>query len=290
MNLYEFGLRYLLNNSPSYKIADPEIGIVTATDSNTFIGVKTLFASIKNKINFICYDIGLTNKEVEWCNANDLTLIPFPVTIPFIDKWQTYLKPFIIEASPYPYTIWIDSDCVVVGDLSTSQLIANKETFFTKHWINIKYLKHNNEKLYELYPVQCISEPINAGVFGINKTTDSDILKEWLFMTKNTIDNSVLRNYVINWDEGSLIWAINKTNNGKKIVSENSKYNFFCEVNEAAKIFVKCYKDFYDTSFGDLKNCGLPSSFFKELLNQDAYVCHLSTCMENGRKYWKKWI
>lgn len=289
MKLYNFGLNYLQTNTPSYKIEDPDTGIVTATDSNTFVGVKTLYCSIKDKINFVCYDLGLSSEEIEWCKINGLELRQAPTKIPFIDKWQTYLKPFIVQSSPYKYTIWLDSDCVVTGDLSVSDIIRNKETFFTRHWINSIYLRQNKEDLYKNYPVETKSDLINAGAFAINKTADLDILEHWISMVERTIENEEIRNWVVNWDEGSLLWAIQKTNNNNKIIDVESKYNFFCETDGSSKTFEETYPNFYDRPIGILKASISPTTFFESLLRQPAYICHLSTCMLNSRKYWKRW-
>lgn len=289
MDLYKFGLDFLEKNAPLYKIEADDIGIITATDSNTFLGVKTLYHSIKDKVNFICYDLGMSHEELKWCKNNNLQTVKFNVTIPLIDKWQTYLKPFIIQQSPFDYTIWIDSDCIVTGNLSLSPLIQSKETFFTRHWINSKHLKQNSKELYESYPAEWDSDLINAGVLAINKTKDYTILEEWIKMVNRTIYDNILRNYVVNWDEGSLLWAIRKTNNAKKIIDEQCKYNFYCEIEGATKNLQQKYKNFYDRPIGNIENCLYPTAFFKEVLKQEAYICHFATCMENKNKYWNKW-
>lgn len=290
IDLYQNGLNYLEANSPQYKITNSNIGVVTATDDNTFIGMKTLYYSIKDKINFICYNLGMSKINVDWCKQNNINLINFNSKIT-IDKWQTYVKPFVVEQSPFEYTIWIDTDCVVTGNLSQSNLIQETQTFFTKHWINPELLRQNNKTLYELYPVQENTEfNINAGVFGINKNKDSNILQEWLHMVKITLKNDTIRNYVVNWDEGSLLWAIKKTKNKIKIVDENSKYNFFCDVNGSTdKYQTQSSNKFYVSPIGKINKRVYPTAFFRELLKQDAYICHLATCMENKFKYWKMW-
>lgn len=289
MNLYEFGLTYLNNNAPYYTIKNSEIGVITATDSNTFSGVKTLFYSLKDKINFLCYDIGMTQQQIKWCQDNNLPLSYLKTQIPQIDKWQTYIKPFIIDESPFAYTIWLDSDCVVTGNLSCSLNIQNTETFFTRHWINPKYLKKNNSKLYELYPVTGEPVFINAGVLAINKNKDAELLKQWIYMVENTITNEVIRQYVVNWDEGSLVWAIRKTHLEAKIIYENNSYNFFCDTTNESYSLQKNYLDFFVGPIGILDQQPAPTLFFKQLLKQNAFICHLSTCMSNKNKFWKKW-
>ena len=283
MKLYDYGLTYLQKNSPQYKIKNKDIGIVTATDSNTFIGVQTLFASVKNKINFLCYDIGLAQKELDWATENNMPVKQFKICIKQIDKWQTYLKPFFIKKSPYKYTLWIDSDCIVTGDLSTLDVIMNKQTFFVQHWIVDKYLAKNQEDLYKKYPVEGISANINAGVFAINKATHSNILNEWLYLINIVVNNEEIRNLTACWDEGCLNWALKKTNSGN-LVLKDYRYNCNTSFNSASP-----EKRFYESPTVDIGNHLIPSKFFKEVLNSKVFINHFSTCMENDKKYWTKW-
>jgi len=291
MNIYNRGLEFLLENSPKFKISDSEIGIVTATDHNTFAGVKTLFTSIKDKINFICYDIGMSSADLTWCNENGLNVIKFEIDIPLIDKWQTYLKPFIVQKSPFNYTLWIDSDCIVVGDLSKSSIITEKRTFFSKHWISKRYLRTNNKRLYELFPVEGNAEFINAGVFGINKSTDNNIIDEWVNLMEKAIKNKNIRDLIVNWDEGGLVWSLQKTNKGRLVVDENSVYNMHTEFVGSTSCPQEInIKSFYERPTLLLPRCSYPSLFFKTLLSaSSAYICHFSTCMQNNKKYWNMW-
>lgn len=283
MNLYNFGLKYIEANTPSYKIEDPTIGIVTGTDSNTFTGVQTLFASIKNKVNFICYDIGLTNEQLNWSEKNGMNVVKFDINIKQIDKWQTYLKPFFIKQSPFEYTLWIDSDCIVSGDLTTSDIIMNKTTFFVEHWIQDKFLRKNHPDLYKLYPVKGESTDINAGVFGINKTVNPDIIDEWIFLVNSAIEDEEIRRLTVHWDEGCLLWAIRKTNNGKLIL-EDYRYNCQTDVVPDPNTTM-CYRK----PFAEITNEIVPSKFFKQVIDSKVLINHFSTCMENNKKYWTRW-
>lgn len=289
MKVYDFGLNYLEKHAPVYNVQDHDVGIVTATDSNTFIGVKTLFYSIKDKINFVCYDLGMSSDELNWCKENGLHTIKFDIKIPLIDKWQTFLKPFIIQQSPYNYTLWIDSDCIVTKDLSLSSVIQNRETFFTRHWINPKHVKKNNKKLYELYPVEGESEYINAGVIGFNKSHDLDILEQWIHLINIGIYDvtGTIRSYLAMHDEGALTWALRKTNKGYRIINDY-RYNLYCEFLRNSHA-VDNITDFYDTPIQQLPDYVMPSRFFKKVLESDAFVCHFSTCMINSNKYWLRW-
>jgi hypothetical protein len=289
MNLYEYGLDFLEKNSPKYLITDPSTGIITATDSNTFIGVQTLFKSVKNKINFLCYDIGLSDDQKEWCAKEGLkTKVIKDPNCKHLDKWQTYIKPWFVADSPYEYTIWIDSDCIVTGNLAESDFIRNKQSFFIKHWIKQKYLNKNHKSLYTHHPVANKEAPgINAGVFGINKRANHTIIDKWMFILLEAFKNSHILDAIANWDEGALNWALQNDDN-YKLIHNDERYNCFSSflIDEDTHDF-----SVYEQSILSFAKSASSRLFFKHVLEKakDKYILHFSTCMENKIKYWGAW-
>ena len=182
----------------------------------------------------------------------------------------------------------MDSDCIVTGNLSNAKLITEKQTFFSGHWINKKYLKKNKKELYEKYPTLVNSKTINAGVFGINKSSHSDILFQWIRMTTITIHNPEIRKYVVNWDEGSLLWAIQYTNNEHLIIDVNN-YNCYTEFMGDTSLSGEDFNLFYEKPIVQITGYSSPSLFFKQILNTEIFVHHFSTCMRNNTKYWNRW-
>lgn len=289
MNLYKYGLEFLERNSPKYNIQDPNVGIITATDSNTFIGVQTLFKSVKNKINFLCYDLGLKEEELQWCKEEGLqTRIIQTPDCKHIDKWQTYVKPWFVADSPYEYTIWIDSDCIVSGNLAESDFILNKQTFFVKHWIKQKFLNRNHRSLISHHPVTNPECPgINAGVFGINKKINSSIIDKWQFILLKAFQNNQILDSIVNWDEGALNWALQSDDNSK-FICEDGRYNCFSSflIDEDTHDFT-----IYEQPILALNKSSSSTLFFKHILEKgkDKFILHFSTCMQNKTKYWGAW-
>jgi len=286
---HKMGLPHLAKNSPKYNIVSSDIGVITATDTNTFVGVQTLFTSLKEKINFICYDIGLTQDDVEWAKENKMEIrsVDYPERIKTLSKWQTYLKPWFVDDSPFEYTLWIDSDCIVVGDLSQSDFIKNRETFFVKHWIKQEYLRKNMQELYYKYPADIHNyDYINAGVFGVNKKTENNIVKDWKMIIEKGMDDAAILSFISNWDEGALNWAIQR-NNRHSMVKDDYRYNCF------ASFFIdKKRHDFntYHQPVYIFEKSSIPSLFFKRIFEgPESFVLHFSTCMENKSKYWSVW-
>lgn len=283
------GLNFLNKHTIKFELKDKDIGFITASDSNVFSGVQVLFSSLKNKVNFICYDIGLNDQQIKWAEENGLNLIKFDVNEDFkkIDKWQTYLKPFYIDKSPFEYTVWIDSDCVVIGDFNKSELIINKKTFFIQHWLKQKFLKTNKKELYDSFPVEISNHKyINAGVFGINKKEDYELLKDWKDIIECGLrDNKILQLFC-NWDEGALNWALQKHHKNNYVYNDY-RYNcfsVFLPVLESHRL------DIYEQPIYFFNKVCSPELFFAKLLGKkDVFVYHFSTCMKNKNKYWSIW-
>jgi len=288
---FDSSLGILEKYAPKFDLNVDGLGIITAGDSNVFDGIKVLHSSIKHKINFICYDIGFTEQQKSWAAKNQLTIRPFPVTdaIKSVDKWQTFLKPWFVENSPFEYTIWIDSDCIVTGDLSTSELIQSRQTFFVQHWINQKFLRRSSNKLYETHPVASLDLPyVNAGVFGINKKTHQSIIDDW----KMLIDTSFNRNkqlllYIVNHDEGALNWAIQRNNAGDCIVDD---YRYNCYSTFASSHKRELLSSYHQKVFVLEGSNSFPQIVFRKILqNPEPFILHYSTRMDNKGKYWTQW-
>lgn len=292
--LFKFGLDFLDNNYPKWNLSSKFYSVVTAADSNVFPGLLSLFYSLKNKIPFVCYDIGLSDEEKKYCSSIGIRLkdIEFPQVLKKLKNWQFYLKPWIIEDSDSLYTLWIDTDCVVTGDLSQADLIKNKQTFFVKTCLSSKHLKTNNAKLYEKYPVANLDLPsINSGVFGINKKDiEWFVVSKWQYLIRKSIEEG-FTDLLVYQDEGALNWSLQETN-ASYLITHDWSYNK-----------QTCYNTnfIYEEKLLDhvinplrVPRCITSSSFFKTLLSvateNEIKIAHFSTgagFIEN--KYWQQW-
>lgn len=296
MNLFERGLKTLELESKKWSIGDPRIGIVTAGDKNVFRGIQSLFASIKNKINFLCYDLGLTSEQIKWCTNNNLPLKPMSSLSEFlkiqtklikIDKgWFSYAKPWVIQDSPFEYTVWVDTDCVVVGDLTQADLIINKRTFFVEHFCTA--CDTNKPYLYECLPVKAnltTCPIVNAGVFGIHKKDVQDlVVNKWQYLIDLCIQNSKLKKTCdFYWDEGMLNWSLQK-DNSIELITNCFLYNWPGNITLQEKLLKdkanKIPSIFAPINFG-------PSLFFLNLLKNstDKYIVHFASGETNIPKY-----
>lgn len=293
MNLFEHGLNLLENKSKKWKIANPSIGIVTAADKNVFQGLQALFVSVKNKINFLCYDIGLTAEQKVWCQKNNLHLknLTFPTNLTKFNGWMSYTKPWVVVDSPFEYTVWLDTDCVVVGDLSKADLILNKQTFFVEHFL--KRYPPNSNYLYEQYPVKADLNNwkyINAGVFGIHKKdVENLIINKWQFLINVCLQDSKIKQTCdLYWDEGSLNWSLQK-DNSLNLITNNHLYNWPGDYD----VLEKQKKDQVNkvSCIHASVACG-SSLFFNNLLSQtnNQFVIHFATGESLKKpKYFNVW-
>jgi hypothetical protein len=279
-------LQYLTDNLPSYSIDDKSIGVVTGSDTNTFEGLQVLFYSLKGKISFLCYDLGLTDKELDWCRKENISIKQCP-TIFTKNKpkhWQTYTKPWLVQDSPFEYTIWFDTDCIVVGDLTKADLINNKQTFFTKHWIHPDIVVKNGKPIYKTFPVaEKSTYYINAGVFGINKHTHGSILRDWIKILSGCLQDEGLIKHLASGDEGGLHWSL-QNNGDLSLIVDDYRYNM-CSAVHRSHINKHTIQPFFVSgiSFNSIK-------FFETCCKQkEAFVLHFSTCLEHKQKYWKTW-
>ena len=65
-------LPYLEKICSRYTVTDKDVGVVTAADSKFFTGLQLLYTSLKHKVNFCVFDIGLSDHQIKWCKDNDI--------------------------------------------------------------------------------------------------------------------------------------------------------------------------------------------------------------------------
>jgi hypothetical protein len=301
MNLFENGLRVLDAKSKKWFMNDSSIGIVTAADENVFRGLQALFTSVKNKINFLCYDLGLTAEQKKWCTENNLPLKDLSFLESFLkvraelvkteQRWFSYVKPWVVCDSPFEYTIWLDTDCIVVGDLTQAELIVNKQTFFVENFCTI--CTKNLPYLYEQHPVEAdlsTWKPVNAGVFGVCKKDIQElVIDKWQYLIGLCAQDPKLKKTCdFYWDEGMLNWALQK-NNSLDLITHSFLYNWPGDCILAEKT-IKDKRNNVPSVFAPI-NLG-PSLFFLNLLknSEDKFVVHFASGdVREAPKYFSWW-
>lgn len=258
-------------------------GIITAADSGAFRGLRLLVYSLtlSHDVGFACFDLGLTCDQREWCESMGVTMLShFDNLLIFPDKtargWQTWNKPAYIEASPFRETLWLDADCFVRGPLSLIFEILGSRPFVVQcQHAPLGITTANNPSLYRskrfYVPPErrCLRRP-NAGVVGLVKGRDRELLSKWKGLVSQVAKSPSLRSLVSWYDQGALLWALEATGN-RDLVREEIMFN--CPLRTPT----------YDPWGPDVTSGIIP--FLESLGDMDpAIVRHVS-----GGKPWQFW-
>ena len=203
---------------------EQDCAIVTAANSGYFIGLQLLCMSIQAKHNvpIIVFDIGLDHSQVTWCTAMGCTVVSAK-NLPLIYSrpgWRTANKPVYISKAAelgYQRVLWIDSDCVVLSDLTPIFNKLNFAPFVTADTTvtspeSANVLK-NRDFLYKMMPTpfRWKNQPfINAGVVGFHVERDKAILNSWKWVIGKANSHKLVRMGLAFGDQGALIWALEK--------------------------------------------------------------------------------
>lgn len=207
------------------------IGVITACDSFFFPGFQLLFHSLHG-IPITLFDLGLSAAQRDWCRERAIPVQQIPLVMPAtVNGWQSWNKPFYLEQTPYERTLWLDSDCVVRGSLLPlfDQLLS--KPIILHHW-SYHYPTLNDNRLYERLPTKSRfagRRLVNAGVMGIAKNRDlsASWFREWRGLVAQAAQDADLRNWIVCWDEGALIWALEATASIEDVVSDHQTWNRF---------------------------------------------------------------
>ena len=177
------------------------------------------------------FDLDLLPAQRAWCRERGISLQQVPLEIPAtVNGWQSWNKPLYLEASPYERTLWLDCDCVLRGSLLPLFEVLKEKPLILRHW-DTAYPRLNDERLYERFPVKsrfATTRFINAGVLGIQKKRDlaAPWFRAWHGLVQNAASDTELRSWVSYWDEGALIWALEKTAS-VELVTDRQEWNRF---------------------------------------------------------------
>jgi hypothetical protein len=211
---------------PSFRLSEG-CGIISASDGNQFQGLQLLTLSLRRLAPFVVFDLGMTAEQQAWCVQQGIQLArPHILMPPSVLMWQTWNKPFYLRASPFPSTLWLDTDCLLVGDpRPIFQALAGTGFLCVKHR-NPKYAIpwHNSERLYQKLPVRrrlgdlCL----NAGVVGVAR--GCPLLQKYAALVEMATLDPELRGWLAYWDEGALRWAVEAADR-HDVIFPNPKWN-----------------------------------------------------------------
>jgi hypothetical protein len=196
--------------SPHSKL-DDGCGVICASDSrySSFVGLQFIATLLFKKVPLTVFDIGLTKEQIEWLKTKDVNVVYFPINsiLPF---WQSWNKPFYLRSSPYRYTLWLDTDCLPVGNLKNLFTAIQSQFVVVKHWRDEKtYERPNKPELYEILPVECrFNDKVNAGVLGFDLVRDDLFIRTFCKIVSECEFNAELPKYIGWHDEGCLHWTL----------------------------------------------------------------------------------
>ena len=206
-------------------------GIVTLADQNYFEGLKLLHGSVQEQYPapIICYDLGLTGEQRAWCEhylpGVEVRPIPDDPVIHAIQQgldgpelakkekrqWPLWICPFLIAASPFRRTFWMDCDMAALRGLRALFRRLDAGPVFTPE--NLAPEKTANPAaLYDLLPVGRPFERhlplVNGGLSGWDLERDRAALEAYMHPIRRALDEPALREAIAWHDQGCLIWAI----------------------------------------------------------------------------------
>lgn len=223
--------------------ADPSSGIVTLADSHYFPGLETLYLSVQRSygVPVACFDAGLTSeqKDVAQRRFPRLSILPIPETVdiaairaafgdaaplskPGKRVWPLYICPFLIAASPFRRVFWVDCDILVLRDLDRLFALLDEGPVFTPE--NLAPARSPNKpELYALLPIDRpfdLEKPaVNAGVSGWDLARDREALAAYMEPIRRACRDPRVRDAISWWDQGALLWAIQKTGLEDRVVA-----------------------------------------------------------------------
>jgi hypothetical protein len=214
-------------------------GIVTASDAGFFDNLRFLVASVRQSSDYpiAVYDLGMTEPQREWLSEYGNVSV---LAIPGLNKWtapirnaawwQTWLKPLYIVAAPFDRVLWIDADCVVTAELSEAFSALDSGPLLVKDHTPAN--TQNQRRLYRHLKVPPGSNPdgvsANAGVVGVCRIRDRQLLDTWAWGVQWAAQQPRLRDFVAYADQGLLHWAIAR-HELNSVVLESKRWNHPCD-------------------------------------------------------------
>ena len=216
-------------------------GVVTLADANYFPGLRVLHQSIREShpVPLACFDIGLTDAQRDWAGAAEgMQVLPIPETEdiarvrpvgsgPRLAKrgkreWPLWICPYLIAASPFRRTYWIDCDAVVLRDLPELFGMLDDGPVFTPENLAPEQTP-NRPQLYELLPIERDFDPsspaLNAGVSGWDLERDAGVLGAYGHAVRRAFEEPRIKEAIRWWDQGALIWAVQSSGLEARVAS-----------------------------------------------------------------------
>jgi hypothetical protein len=226
----------------------PRSGIVTAATADIFFDTQQLLQSLERfgRCPVEVFDLGLTDSQKEWVEKHpQRTLRQRPRWINRVSRlqqireWPTWLKPFYILHSRFDRVLWIDADCVVLRDPAAAFEFIRKQPLVVID--TTKAAVCNHPSLYDELPAGDVdaSVRLNAGIVGLDRHRDAELLGAWAWAVQWAARNLRLRNRFRWFDQGALLWALQRLSM-TSVISSDTTWNtpWLTEENPVEQSFV----------------------------------------------------
>jgi hypothetical protein len=194
-------------------------GIVTAADAGFFRELQFLVRSLSGRgHSALCViDLGLTHDQQAWClDQPNLLLWTAPDVFASMRGlfewhwWQAWIKPFCLIHAPFDRMLWIDADCVVLGDLQPLFDEIQARPLFVRDGTAVR--TENDDRLYHYLPLgegaKIAGVNVNSGVVGLCRIRDAEILNAWAWAVQWIAMHGDKRQLVDWADQGLLLWSL----------------------------------------------------------------------------------
>ena len=218
-------------------------GVITLADKHFFPGLVLLYESIQNSypVPVTCFDGGLTTEQKKWADEHliNCTITPIPQNKDIecvleslggksennTQESMLWICPFLIKNSPYRRVLWLDSDLIILRNLSQLSAHIDDGPVFTVE--NHKpAATANHSSLTALLPLKqqhTTTIPIvNAGVSGWDINRDAALIQDYIKPVLRACEDERIRRMISWHDQGCLIWAIQNSGLQHRILSDRN--------------------------------------------------------------------
>jgi hypothetical protein len=221
---------------------------VTLADANYAPGVDMLCRSVRESydVPVACFDLGLGARVIDGlCERHpSLRVLPMPESADIVAVqrafesagplakprkrvWPIWACPFLIAASPFRRTLWIDADIVVLRNLLGLVSLLDAGPVLTPE--NFAPSKTPNKpELYGLLRIARQFDPLeprlNAGVSGWDhdRAEDRSLLDAYCHAVRSACADPRIADAISWWDQGALIWAVQSCGLEHHVVRTNA--------------------------------------------------------------------
>jgi len=252
---------------PKWRIENDEFGVVTASNDEYYYGLQMLIQTIRGKVHCTVIDLGLNNYQVHWLESQPgVQVVKYEVEE--ATEKTSWRKPWWIELSPYKYKLWLDADCLVVGDLTPIFDRIKQNPLVMMHPMKSKapIQANPNYFLKRKLKVPLRDKPVQCGVLGfcLEREQDQKLVTAWQEVITSCLEDPKVKSHIHYWDEGAMFVAVQVTDSNDYIVTDRPGWDRFQTLR-------------YSYSHED---------FYKRLTIRDEdIVIHLV-----GKKPWFEWV